>query len=333
MKYISIVGSAEPGRTYDPPIRNAAEAKKAAELLGSELAKQGYGLNVYAAGYIESDVVRGFVKHAKTNKSICVHYPFNLPGPEKFPEYTTHKALFETQVDESTDWEVSFYQSLSRADGMVLIGGSRSSLIAGVLALAYRIPIISLQHYGGSGEKIWKAMSHGRGIASKEEANIMAQRGDPEVVREWVGLLESQTQARYKEAEVKSGSRWAFIAALLAVTWMLALPIGYNFPKSNYFIYLLFLAPMAAGASGATVRMLLPDGGTPTARTTALGMTAGGIAGVLYVISHLLGKTEPGFPLLVIAVIFGFIAGLGFDVVFKKLQTVDVLRTDVLKKT
>jgi len=90
---------------------------------------------------------------------------------------------------------------------------------------------------------------------------------------------------------------------------------------------------MIAGASGATVRMLIPDTSAPSVRTTALGMAAGGIAGVLYVVSHLIANPKPfNFAILVITVAFGFIAGLTFDTVFKKLESVDVLRTDSLKK-
>ena len=53
----------------------------------------------------------------------------------------------------------------------------------------------------------------------------------------------------------------------------------------------------------------------------------------MYVLSHLLANPKPhNFAILVITVSFGFIAGLTFDAVFKKLESVDVVRTDVLKK-
>jgi hypothetical protein len=39
-----------------------------------------------------------------------------------FPEYTTHRHAFEERRDASDSWEVSFYRSLSRADGVALIG-------------------------------------------------------------------------------------------------------------------------------------------------------------------------------------------------------------------
>lgn len=343
MKFISIVGSVEEGRTYEPPVRNIVEAKKTAELLGTELAKRGFGIIVYAGGFIERDVVRGFVKATKAKKSIKVFFPSHQKGPEAFPEYENHKALFDPMVDESADWEMSFYGSLAGVDGVAAIGGARSTLITGVLALSYRIPIVALQAFGGSSEKIWKALSAGRGLATKEETNAMARKGDDaEIIGQWIDSLESQWEARRKEMHRTSGARWAVTAGALVLAWLLTLPFGFwllrssastQNEESHAFIFLLFLAPMLAGASGATMRMLIPAASTPTIKSTVLGMAAGAISGLLYVLSHLLANPKPyNFVILVIAVVFGFIAGLTFDAVFKKLESVDVLRTDVFKK-
>ena len=341
MKYISIVGSVEEGRTYDPPLRNAAEAKKTAELLGTELAKRGYGIIVYAGDFIEGDVARGFVKAAKAKKSIRVLFPSHQKGAEEFPEYANRKALFEPIVDESPDWEMSFYGSLPRVDGIVIIGGARSTLITGVLALSYRIPLIALQSFGGSGEKIWRALSAGRGLTTKEEANEMAQKGDTEMIGKWINSLESQAEARREEIHKASGGHWLLVAGALAVGWVLTLPLGWLLQvppnaegwRPHAFIFLLFLAPMLAGASGATVRMFLPDASTPNLKSIFLGLVAGAVSGVLLLTSHLVAKTDPhNFVILMTAVASGFIAGLTFDAVFKKLESVDVVRTDVLKK-
>ena len=342
MKFISIVGSVEESRTYDPPIRQVAEARQTAELLGAALAQRGYGIVVYAGAYVESDVVRGYVRKGRAKKSIRMFCPAEQKGPDSFPEYAAHKALFDHHVDDSHDWEVSFYGSLARVDGVLLIGGARSSFITGVVALTSRLPVIALQAYGGSGEKIWRSLSAGRGLASAEAANDMAQRGDPEVVARLVDSLEAQAAARVRELRRQSGQLWALAAGGLVVAWVLALPIGYwllpaspaaGDGRGTAFLFLLFLAPLIAGASGATVRMLLPDASVPSVRTTALGMAAGAIAGVLYVLSHVIADPKPqSFAILAFTVAFGFIAGLTFDAVFQKLEKVDALQTSVLKK-
>ncbi len=307
-----------------------------------ELAKRGYGIIVYSGDFIEREVTQGFAKTAKTKKSIKVIFPSHQKGAEEFPEYASHKALFDPTVDESSDWEMSYYGSLPRVDGIVIIGGGGSTLITGVLALSYRIPLVALQSFGASGEKIWRALSAGKGLATKEEANVMAQKGDAGTVGKWIDSLDSQSDARRKEIHTASGGSWLAIAGLLVVAWVLALPIGWLLQsisapeswQSHAFIVLLFLAPMLAGASGATVRMFLPDASTPNSKSMILGLAAGAIAGVLLLTSHLLAKTDPhNFAILMTAVASGFIAGLTFDSVFKKLESVDVLRTDGLKKT
>lgn len=345
MKFISIVGSVDENRTYDPPGGDPAEARNTAESLGMELAKRGYGIIVYAGDYIERDVVRGFVKKAREKKSIKVLFPSVKAGPGEFPEYksATHKPLFDPEVDDSTDWEMSFYGSLVKVDGVVVIGGAQSTLITGVLALTYHIPIIALRAYGGSGAKIWNVMKRGKGLATAEEVNEMSHGPDEGSIARWVDSLGTQAQEARRRLSNKSAVQWAWTAVGLVVVWILALPLGYsllppggadpNGQSHHAFLVILFLAPMVAGASGATVRMLLPDASTPTARTMALGVTAGAIAGVLYVVSHLVANPNPhSFAILVIAVTFGFIAGLTFDNVFKKLESVDPLRLDALKQ-
>src|SRR6476660_9829294 len=59
---IAIVGDANPKRQFDPPKKDPAKARKAAEDIGQELAKRGAGLVVYGGPFIEADVVCGFVR-------------------------------------------------------------------------------------------------------------------------------------------------------------------------------------------------------------------------------------------------------------------------------
>lgn len=87
---------------------------------------------------------------------------------------------------------MSFYGSLPQADAVVLIGGARSTLVMGALALTYRIPMLALKAYGGSAEKVWKAIKGGRSLATDGEANEMAQRGDKDIVARWIASLERE---------------------------------------------------------------------------------------------------------------------------------------------
>jgi hypothetical protein len=60
--------------------------------------------------------------------SIEVRFPDGAEAAT-FPECETHAAAFRFQPDTSQDWEVSFYRSLNDVDGLLLLGGGRSTLI------------------------------------------------------------------------------------------------------------------------------------------------------------------------------------------------------------
>ena len=69
---IAIVGSADPSRTYDPPVTTGV-VEDMARGLGAELARQGCRILVFDPGksYIEGTVVTGFVtRGSKTGAEI-----------------------------------------------------------------------------------------------------------------------------------------------------------------------------------------------------------------------------------------------------------------------
>jgi len=345
-KLVTIVGSVDPDRQYNPPVENIAGAKEVAESLGTELAKSGYRIIVYSAesGFIESDVVKGFVKSGKAGrKSIIVHYPTGQAGAAAFPEYAEHMELFDSQPDDSLDWEISFYRSLGQAGGTILIGGGRSTLITGVLALTYRLPILTLAAHGGSAREVWKLLKNGHNLATEDEINEMALEGTAEQVKAWVRSFETQSIARQKERREEAGCWPTILTLFLLVGWVALLPLGeWLLPSKNTagtdvplsLRLLVFLAPLLSGASGATIRTLFPEGEELNLRTTVKGIAAGVISAELYLLAQLAGNQAPyNSTVLIFSVLIGFIAGFTFDRVFKKLEAVDVLQTDVLQKT
>jgi hypothetical protein len=64
---IAVVGSVQKGREYNPPLEHAADARRACEELGRELANQGCDILVYSSDpkFIEADIVRGYVASGK----------------------------------------------------------------------------------------------------------------------------------------------------------------------------------------------------------------------------------------------------------------------------
>lgn len=347
-RVIAIVGSAAESRTYDPPMQDPVETQKTAERLGGALAKAGYDLIVYSAapGLIERDVVKGFVASEKaTPKSIIVFAPLGSAKATAFPEREKHEGLFDIRQDNSAGWEVSFFRSLGHADAVILIGGGQSTLITGILALTYRIPLLAISAYGGSAARVWGSLVAGRDLPTQEHIHAMAERGTPEVIKKWIESLEAQFAGKAGELRRQSRTWQSAVALIVLVLWVSALPLGFLLvPSANggtmppgdwhrtVFIFLLFLSPLLSGASGATVRTLLPSAGAPpTLRTTVLGVAAGALASILYVLGQLVGNPSPyNFVVLVFSVAFGFIAGFTFDSVFKKLESVQALKTDVL---
>ena len=341
---IAIVGSVDESRGFEPPLRNPTQARQAAEAVGAALAKKGNRILVYtaAAGFLETFVVRGYVASGKAKpKSIVARFP--MGDETQFAEYAANDALFDPQRDRNKDWETSYYRSLRDVDGVVLIGGGRSTLITGLIAMTLRIPVVAAQAYGGKAEEVWKVLDANLDLPTAAAINTMAQLGTLAVAREWVDSLEAQRRAKQRQSS--SGRKIAALAAMLLFGWVVTLPIGFILLKSKtdksdlpwpldaIFIVLLFIAPLIAGCSGATIRALLPEQEGITAGSSVLGAAAGAIASLLYVGAQLLSSGSPNnFPLLLFGVGFGFIAGLTFDSVFKKLESVNALEPDELLK-
>jgi hypothetical protein len=181
---IAIVGSIDPGRPYDPPLRDVAEARQACVDLGRELAVQGCDLVVYsgAAGFAEGYVVRGYVESGAAGpKSIHVRSPMGATSAE-FPEAVARRDLFDMRIDPSSDWEVSYYRSLIETQGLVLIGGGRSTLVTGLLRLTFGIPMVPVATFGGNAAKAWAALervSDDAGRPAVGDGRALARRVGP----------------------------------------------------------------------------------------------------------------------------------------------------------
>jgi hypothetical protein len=352
---IVIAGSADPQRAdYDTTV-DAAGAQAAAEQLGIELARAGCRIMVYSSAptFIEAYVVRGFVNAKPTTpKVIQVRFPASSAAAN-FPEYELHPDLFEFQADPHPEWEASFYRSLREAEGVVLIGGGRSVLITGHLALGYRIPLLALAAFGGAAKRVWQAIVPGQDLPLKDDRNLMARPWSPAAAAACIGSLLDQHERRLAElvAERKReqdqardarNRSWMVGLLVLLTLAVLATGLGWSSIGHLWFQVLLLFSGALAGAAGSTVRTLWvkkPD--QTIAQTLALGLAAGAISSVLYIAAQIaanpaLLRTGATFaselprPLLLFAVVIGFIAGLTFDAVFRKLVETDVVHTEAV---
>lgn len=346
---IAIVGSVDPSRAQELHLHNTDQASSACAALGRELAAQGLNIVVYssAAEFVEGDVVRGYAASGDVPvRSIQVRAP-QRSAAIQFPEARGRAALFDYRPDASEDWEVSFYRSLVETDGVLLVGGGRSTYTTGLIALAFGIPMVAVASFGGRAVGVWEALDRVHNDAEVEEIALMGNaswRDDmvAPLVRSLV--LQGQRRMAKREAERRDARREArhsavslLVAAICVLLAFGAIPLSYAFtPGTGTSIAFLIAAPLLAAIAGAIVRHSF-DEGHQWFRTAVLGMAVGGVSALLFVAAQLLTApdvlTSPDARrLLWFVVPVGFIAGLTFDVVYRKLRAQDVTRSDVLSE-
>jgi hypothetical protein len=176
---ILIIGSADVSRSdYNPPLLNAAEAPGAAAKIGEALAKAGCRIVVFSSdpAYVEADVVRGFVNGStkSARRQIQVRAPQGSPEAT-FQVAGAHSDIFDLHPDQDSHWVPPFYRAIRDADGVIIIGGGRSALIMGHLALAMGLPLLTPACFGGSARHVWAAIKPGDDLPTQEERNEMGQ--------------------------------------------------------------------------------------------------------------------------------------------------------------
>jgi hypothetical protein len=341
---VAVVGSAAPGRTYDPPMHDVTTAATAAEEVGRELAKHNCRLVVYSSAedFIESSVVRGFARSgAAKPKSIEVRSPLKSARPGSYEEQFTAD-LFDLRPDATNDWEVSFYRSLFNVDAVVLIGGGRSTFIAGLITLSRKAAVAPIAAFGGAAEQVWQRLNAEPNFATEADISAIAS-GTAEAV---VTALLNQHQRRVDEEEKLRASShvasrrkvyWLLVALLflilaiatipaMAITWQGALWAA---------TALLVAGPLFAGMSGALIRGVF-DESSEQLRAAVAGAAAGGLSGILFVAAQLFTnpdalKGDSATRLIFFVVAVGFAAGLAFDAVLAKLRGTDVTQTSPIE--
>lgn len=345
---IAIVGSVDPSRANELGLRDIDRAPGACAALGHELGANGMDIVVYssAADFVECDVVRGYTTVDEAPpRSIQVRAPQRI-GAGQFPNADARPELFDYRPDASEDWEVSFYRSLVETDGVLLVGGGRSTYVTGLIALAFNIPIVALASFGGRAVSVWQALDRVRNDAEPAEIAQMGGAWRDDLAGPLVQSLLAQRQRRAERREAerrdaRKDARHAAVSLLVGAVCVLlafgAIPLSYSFkPGAGSSIALLIAAPLLAAIAGAIVRHSFEEG-HEWFRTAVLGMAVGGVSALLFIAAQLLTtpdvlQSSDARRLLWFVVPVGFIAGLTFDVVYRKLRAQDVTHTDVLDK-
>ena len=345
---IAIVGSVDPARKAELRLSDTEQAQAACRQLGEELALQGFHIIVFHgnAMFVEGDIVAGYIGSKKAApKSIQVRYAEGETDAGTFPEMASHRACFEPKRS-GDDWEVSFYRAMKDADGVLLIGGGRSTLIAGSIAVSFSKPTVAVSTFGGKAREVRRELDRAKNDTTAAHLEAMAAPWGDDSARALVTSLIEQRQ-RHDDAEAralgavrKEGRRkrisGGVAAGFAALALAAVLVVRSADPGSTVSIAALFLAPALTGVSGAIVRNVR-DEGTDWWMAACLGFVAGLLASALFVASQLLTSEKaldsPGVRTLAwIMLVGGFIAGLTTDRVFDKMSSVDVTDVTPLEK-
>lgn len=370
---IAIVGSYDPKRVDEIKLRNHELAPQAGEQLGQALAKKGFQIIVYGSYpyLLDVDVVRGYTSVVESEPD-CIHVYFSQHvGQPKFGDLSSEDPRFRFQADRNENWEVSFYQSIADIDGMLLLGGGPSALIAGIVALSHKKPIVVCADFGGEARKVWNALSNKNALATDDEIARMGNAWTSTSADRMIAILENQIRrAEAEEAKTAAAEKdradkllkkqvdaqrrsdvhlAASIIALILALIVFSLTLAQPETGSRFWQVLIFLTAMLTGISGSTGTVLVEEL-TPSRKTKPRRITStiglGAIAGFATVGLFLLAQVfinpenttpleQPGLyqRLFMFTMVIGLIAGLTFESVFKRLREIDVVQTGGLQLT
>lgn len=247
-------------------------AEAAVRDLGRELAVAGYHIVAYSSTpqFADPHMVSGYIASQLAKpSSIHIKYPSDEPSIS-FAERQAHSALFDMQPDSSSNWEVSFYDSLGQVDGILMIGGGRSTLVAGLVGMGYGTVVLPIPSFGGYSQRIWSDLkAKGKdSVLTADDLSILASPDwGPDTAKKIISLFEvcfARLEERETERQValakaaKATMRQALLAVLLfllCASLILAAVTSHAFSPTVLTLILALGAP-CAGIAGATIRTL-----------------------------------------------------------------------------
>ena len=330
--YVAVVGGLW---QLENPTRD--KAKSAAGEIGKALADHGFNLVVYYSNddSLEPHVVDGYVQALPEGRGkIVIRYSEAQRGEVKFKEEEMRPEIFEHRLFPGEDWEAPFYRSLAEAEGVdavLLLSGATSTLIAGQIALARRLPILAVDEFGGSAAKIWAQLAHaapGGTVSPWRAADAGKLVG--ELAGQCACAASARAQAKSREARLtrfeSRRRRVGWAAAAFAMLLLILFSSLSGFVAGPFHFFLMLTGLAAAGATGALVHSVLaPEESHDPLASAVLGGVAGFAVGLGYLIPQAIGAPEvlganPNPVQLGSAILVALSAGIGFDTVYDRLR-------------
>ncbi|GAA1560512.1 hypothetical protein GCM10009827_097220 [Dactylosporangium maewongense] len=334
---IVVLGSGDLERTYAPPLKDGPLLVDASRAIGRELASAGCDLVVFSSDpeYVERDVVEGYLAVAGDGR-VFVRAPHD--STVRFAVSPEAADRIQVEPDPADDWETSYYRSVFEADGILVIGGGRSTRIAGVIGVAVRIPVVAVAGFGAGASVVWQHLCKHVNDATAEDLHLMGRPwADASASRLVASLLGQRTrrqaaQAAELQLQRRDGIRRT-LSSLAGVTALLlaaaAILLAYTTNSVGASMACLLGGPILAAAGGALVRDTR-DAHPGLLWSAARGIGAGILATTLYVASQVLTNqnaltVESARRLLWFVVPMGIAAGYTFDLVYAKLRQADAV--------
>jgi hypothetical protein len=332
---IAVAGSIDPTRRYQPELRgDLDQAEAACRELGGELARVGCDLLLFSSepNFVESQTAAGYSAASTTGRIVA-----RPARNQDFLLDVSADATVSVKIvrDTSDEWEVSFYRSLLDADAVVLVGGGRTTRIAGILAIAQGMPLLPLATFGGGASQVWVNLDHDRQGLTDEDIALLGAPWSSDSARLLTvyvlrqverrrEAIENERQATRRLARVAVQGRVIASLALVAALAGIVL-VGAPGPAQAGALGFVLGAPMLAAVAGAIIRDSFSTD-QHWSRAAVRGLGAGVVTVLLYVASQLLSLPNlfdhlDARRLLFFVIPLGFGAGFTFDLVFDRLRT------------
>lgn len=340
MQFVAVVGG-----LWELEDAVKADAKNAARDIGAELAKAGFGLVVYYSDEesLETHVVSGYCdawSDDAPDPVIRVRYSQVQRTSVKFAEQDARPDLFEYRLFPGDDWEAPFYQSLTEEEGVdavLLLSGGTSTLIAGQISVARRLPILAVDQFGGAAAKIWNQLAQAAPGENRHSWGTRpAEKFVKQLKQECDEAASRRTEAHNRERlleKITSQREQTKYAAAAFIILLVTLFAGMSStPGPVPYPAILFVGLISAGATGALLTTIL---GGPLESHPQTSLLLGGIAGFVVGLAYLIPQWigAPGILgamgdvvsntakiQFVCAVLIAIPAGVGFDKVFSRLR-------------
>lgn len=283
--------------------------KVAGREIGAELASRGHSIVVGADDLHDIDP---YVVEGALGKRATCPIEVHVPRGTEPPPYGQHERVRSEQVEvvyhQFENWDVTVMEMIDRVGAVVAVGGRAGVIQVGLAAWKMGTPVIAVGSFEGGGRRVWEYASSSRGSfyrGALEDAAIdklSAPWSSKDSAKSVVDALE----AVGRRIGIASTPKWLTATTLVAtlaaiVGWVFSLTYPTTLDTPDY-VLSLFGCIGLAGLLGGAMQSLrrLRDGhrleGVRPVIDVVLGLAAGIVTAMLFLVGKLVTEGEIGFP-------------------------------------